>query len=115
PGVDSNTQSHEDSANRFLLNSDVIFFTVEYNRVESEHNLRLLKEISELDIPLILIINQIDKHDDHELSMDTFLQRVRRTLKSWQIAEEDIYTTSIYESKYNRSEERRVGKECRDI
>ena len=102
PGVDSNTQSHEDSANRFLLNSDVIFFTVEYNHVESEHNLRLLKEISELDIPLILIINQIDKHDDHELSMDTFLQRVRKTLKSWQIAEEDIYTTSIYESKYNQ-------------
>src|SRR5699024_10228994 len=76
--------------------------SVEYNHVESEHNLRLLKEISELDIQLILIINHIDKHDDHELSMDTLLLRVRRTLKSWQIAEEDIYYTSIYESKYKQ-------------
>lgn len=102
PGVDSNTDSHEESANRFLLNSDLIFFTVEYNHVESEHNLRLLKEISELDIPLCLIINQIDKHDDNEITLDTFLSRVKGTLSSWSINPEHIFTTSIYESPYSQ-------------
>src|SRR5690625_507206 len=34
PGVDSNTDRHQEGANRFLLNSDYIFFTVEYNHVE---------------------------------------------------------------------------------
>src|SRR5699024_4794698 len=43
PRVDSSTRGHEESASRFLLNSDYIFFTVEYNHVESEHNLKLLK------------------------------------------------------------------------
>lgn len=105
PGVDSNTDSHEESANRFLLNSDLIFFTVEYNHVESEHNLTLLKEIAELDIPLVLIINQIDKHDDREISMDTFLNRVKRTLSNWNIEPEELFTTSIYESPYNRIDE----------
>ncbi|TVT29566.1 hypothetical protein FO441_04590 [Salinicoccus cyprini] len=101
PGVDSNTQSHEDSANRFLLNSDYIFFTVEYNHVESEHNMKLLKEISELEIPFSLIINQIDKHDDAELSMDTFMSRIKKTLGHWNIEPAHIFTTSIYESPYN--------------
>ncbi|MFC3418222.1 dynamin family protein [Salinicoccus hispanicus] len=101
PGVDSNTQSHEDSANRFLLNSDYIFFTVEYNHVESEHNMKLLKEISELEIPFSLIINQIDKHDDAELSMETFMSRIRKTLGHWNVTPAHIFTTSIYESPYN--------------
>lgn len=105
PGVDSNTDSHEESANRFLLNSDLIFFTVEYNHVESEHNLRLLKEIAGLDIPLCLIINQIDKHDDNEITLDTFLSRVKGTLSSWGIHPEHIFTTSIYESPYNQVDE----------
>lgn len=102
PGVDSNTDSHRDSTNRFLLNSDFIFFTVEYNHVESEHNMALLKELSMMGIPLILIINQIDKHDDQEISMDTFLSRIKNTLKDWNISLHDIFTTSIYESPYNQ-------------
>lgn len=110
PGVDSNTQSHEESANRFLLNSDYIFFTVEYNHVESEHNMKLLKEISELKIPFSLIINQIDKHDDDELSMETFMSRIRKTLGHWNIVPARIFTTSIYESPYNE-----VAEVCREI
>lgn len=102
PGVDSNTDSHRESTNRFLLNSDYIFFTVEYNHVESEHNMSLLKELSMMGIPLILIINQIDKHDDAEISMDTFLKRIKNTLKDWNIQLHDIFTTSIYESPYNQ-------------
>ncbi|CAM4151510.1 dynamin family protein [Lacicoccus alkaliphilus] len=101
PGVDSNTDSHRESTNRFLLNSDHIFFTVEYNHVESEHNMSLLKELSVMNIPLTLIINQVDKHDDDELSMDTFLSRIKNTLKDWNIAPDDIFTTSIYPCEHN--------------
>ncbi|WP_411841840.1 dynamin family protein [Salinicoccus sp. HZC-1] len=101
PGVDSSTSSHEESASRFLLNSDYIFFTVEYNHVESEHNLKLLKEISNLDIPFALVINQVDKHDDKELAMETFISRIRSTLGQWRIEPEHIFTTTIYDSPYN--------------
>ncbi|GAB3060051.1 dynamin family protein [Salinicoccus sesuvii] len=105
PGVDSNTRSHEESANRFLLNSDYIFFTVEYNHVESEHNMKLLKEISELEIPFSLIINQIDKHDDAELLMETFMSRIKKTLGHWNVAPAHIFTTSIYETSHNEVEQ----------
>lgn len=101
PGVDSNTDSHRESTNRFLLNSDHIFFTVEYNHVESEHNMSLLKELSMMNIPLTLIINQVDKHDDAEISMDTFLSRIKSTLKDWNITPDDIFTTSIYPCEHN--------------
>ena len=101
PGVDSSTRGHEESASRFLLNSDYIFFTVEYNHVESEHNLKLLKEISDLGIPFTLIINQVDKHDDDELAMDTFISRIRTTLGQWKLDPQHILTTTIYDSPYN--------------
>ncbi len=101
PGVDSSTASHEESASRFLLNSDYIFFTVEYNHVESEHNMKLLKEIAGLDIPFALVINQVDKHDDNELSMETFLSRIQSTLGHWGIEPLHIFTTTIYDSPYN--------------
>ncbi|AKG74105.1 dynamin family protein [Salinicoccus halodurans] len=101
PGVDSGTRGHEESASRFLLNSDYIFFTVEYNHVESEHNLKLLKEISSLGIPFALVINQVDKHDDNELAMETFLSRIRSTLAQWKIEPLDVFTTTIYDSPYN--------------
>ncbi len=102
PGVDSNTDSHRESTNRFILNSDHIFFTVEYNHVESEHNLSLLKELSMMNIPLTLIINQVDKHDDEEISMDTFLGRIKNTIGDWGINLTGVFTTSIYESPYNQ-------------
>lgn len=101
PGVDSGTRGHEESASRFLLNSDYIFFTVEYNHVESEHNMKLLKEISNLGIPFALVINQVDKHDDNELAMETFLSRIRSTLAQWKIEPLDVFTTTIYDSPYN--------------
>ncbi|KKK35615.1 hypothetical protein WN59_01955 [Salinicoccus sediminis] len=101
PGVDSSTRGHEESANRFLLNSDYIFFMVEYNHVESEHNLKLLRDIAALGIPFALVINQVDKHDASELTMDTFLSRIQSTLAQWKIAPEEIFTTTIYDSPYN--------------
>ncbi len=102
PGVDSRTKAHSESTERFLLNSDYIFFTVEYNHVESEHNLALLKELSDLNIPLSLVINQVDKHNAMELSFETFLERVKHTLDTWGIAPEHIFTTTIYESEHNQ-------------
>src|SRR5699024_10950401 len=101
PGVDSSTRGHEESASRFLLNSDYIFFTVEYNHVESEHNLKLLRDIAALGIPFAIVINQVDKHDDNELTMETFLSRIKSTLGQWKIEPEEIFTTTIYDSPYN--------------
>src|SRR5699024_3098132 len=102
PGVDSTTRAHEESTNTFLLGSDYIFFTVEYNHVESETNLKMLKEIENLNIPYSLIINQIDKHNEEEITYDTFINRVKTTLKNWDIIPENIYTTSIFDSVYRQ-------------
>jgi small GTP-binding protein len=101
PGVDSKTDQHQEATNRFLLNSDYIFFTVEYNHVQSEQNLKMLKNISDLKIPVSLVINQVDKHDDYELPFSTFISRIKETLKDWGIELDQIFTTSIYESSYN--------------
>lgn len=105
PGVDSKTSAHEESTDKFLLNSDYVFFTVEYNHVESESNLSFLSEIASYNIPFSLIINQIDKHDDSELSYDTFIRRLNKTLENHGITPEHIFTTSIYDTQYRQNSE----------
>ena len=105
PGVDSKTSAHEESTNKFLLNSDYVFFTVEYNHVESESNLSFLSEIASYNIPFSLIVNQIDKHDDNELSYETFIHRLNTTLENHGITPEHIFTTSIYDTPYRQNNE----------
>ncbi|OFS64266.1 dynamin family protein [Nosocomiicoccus sp. HMSC09A07] len=105
PGVDSKTSAHEESTHKFLLNSDYVFFTVEYNHVESESNLSFLEEIASYNIPFSLIVNQIDKHDDSELSYDTFINRLKSTLSNHNIHPEHIFTTSIYGTPYRQNDQ----------
>ncbi len=46
----------------------MIFYTVDYNHVQSELNFKFMKHINDVGIPVVFIINQIDKHQDDELS-----------------------------------------------
>src|SRR5699024_9371226 len=55
--------------------------------------------------PFSLIVNQIDKHDDNELSYETFIHRLNTTLENHGITPEHIFTTSIYDTPYRQNNE----------
>ena len=57
------------------------------------------------NIPFSLIVNQIDKHDDNELSYETFIHRLNTTLENHGITPEHIFTTSIYDTPYRQNNE----------
>src|SRR5690625_3105989 len=74
PGIDA-----ADDADRLMTESalhlvDVLFYVVDYNHVQSEVNLYFLKEIQAQGIPIYLIINQIDKHNEAEIPFIEFDQ-----------------------------------------
>lgn len=102
PGVDSNVQTHRSSAESFLYTSNIIFYTVDYNHVQSAMNFRFMKELNQAGIPLVFVINQIDKHNEDEISFDTFKSRVMKSVEEWDIKLEDVFYVSKFETPHNQ-------------
>ncbi|MGL4521101.1 MAG: dynamin family protein [Bacilli bacterium] len=94
PGVDSNDERHSQATERMLHLADSVVYTMDYNHVLAENNLQFMKSISERKIPLIVVINGCDKHDESELHFTTFVENVKHVLQNWNITSEALFTLS---------------------
>lgn len=99
PGVDSNVSSHQSSTEEFMYTSNVLFYTVDYNHVQSALNFQFMKQLNQAGVPVVFVINQIDKHNEDEISFDTFKSRVEKSIAEWEI---DLDKT-FYVSKFNHT------------
>ncbi|QXE03224.1 dynamin family protein [Terribacillus sp. DMT04] len=95
PGIDAS-----DDADRFMTESalhlvDSMFYVTDYNHVQSEVNLLFLQELSAQQQPFYLIVNQIDKHREEELSWTVFQKGVQTVFQQWQITPENIFYTTL--------------------
>ncbi|GAA0611485.1 dynamin family protein [Virgibacillus siamensis] len=95
PGIDA-----ADDADRLMTESslhlvDRLFYVMDYNHVQSEVNLQFLKMVQDFEIPFYIIINQIDKHDEREITFDKFTQSINQTFKQWELNPEKIYYSSL--------------------
>ncbi|UXR68759.1 dynamin family protein [Staphylococcus sp. IVB6246] len=102
PGVDSNVKSHRHSTNQFLYTSNMVFYTVDYNHVQSALNFQFMKQLNQAGIPVTFVINQIDKHNDEELSFDAFKSRVSKSLTEWDIQLEEIFYVTKFDHPENQ-------------
>ncbi|MFB4169128.1 dynamin family protein [Virgibacillus sp. JSM 102003] len=98
PGIDA-----ADDADRIMTESslhlvDVLFYVMDYNHVQSEVNLQFLKKVQVNNIPFYIIINQIDKHDESELTFETFKQKIKQTFDQWNILPKDVFYSSLIDS-----------------
>lgn len=107
PGIDA-----ADDADRLMTESslhlvDVLYYVMDYNHVQSEVNLYFLKEIQAQGIPMYLIINQIDKHNEAEIPFIEFDNSVKQTFDQWKIKPQKIYYTSALnlDAPHNEIEE----------
>ena len=73
PGVDSNVATHQSTTEQFMYTSNILFYTVDYNHVQSALNFQFIKRMNDVGIPVIFIINQIDKHNEDEITFHVFL------------------------------------------
>lgn len=104
PGVDSNVASHQAITEQYMYTSNMIFYTVDYNHVQSELNFKFMKHINDVGIPVVFIINQIDKHQDEELSFDKFKERVEKSIADWDIKLSRIFYVSKFDHPENELE-----------
>ncbi|WP_052712100.1 dynamin family protein [Domibacillus indicus] len=95
PGVDSTDDAHRISTESALHLADMVFYVMDYNHVQSELNFIYTKELLSHGVKLYLIINQIDKHKEEELSFDAFRQSVKESFATWNVEPEAFFFTSL--------------------
>ncbi|MCR6110798.1 dynamin family protein [Bacillus sp. A301a_S52] len=104
PGVDSTDDSHQSLTLNQLMTTDVVVYVMDYNHVKSETNLQFLKQLSKEGKPLFLVVNQIDKHDDSEISLESYQKTAESTFKKWNIHYLQLFFTSMVDSTHPANE-----------
>ncbi|MEX6243801.1 dynamin family protein [Staphylococcus haemolyticus] len=101
PGVDSNVATHQSTTEQFMYTSNILFYTVDYNHVQSALNFQFIKRMNDVGIPVIFIINQIDKHNEDEITFEIFKQRVNKSIEDWDIKLTDIFYVTKFDHPEN--------------
>ncbi|WP_366295238.1 dynamin family protein [Paenibacillus sp. AN1007] len=100
PGVDSTDRGHSLATHSALHLADVVFYVMDYNHVQSETNLSFAKSLSDWGKPLFLIVNQIDKHRERELSFDQYVQGVEAIFAAWEVRYDGLMFTSLRDQQH---------------
>lgn len=95
PGVDSTDDGHQAATRSALHLADVVFYVMDYNHVQSENNLAFAKNLSDWGKPLYLIVNQIDKHREQEISIEEYKGQLEKAFGQWGIHCTGILFTSL--------------------
>lgn len=95
PGVDSTDDAHRMSTESALHIADIVFYTMDYNHVQSELNFQFTKQLMKYNPNVYLIVNQIDKHNENELSFDEYKESVHNSFKAWGVEPKGIFFTSL--------------------
>jgi small GTP-binding protein len=94
PGVDSTDDMHRQATESALHLADAVFYVMDYNHVLSEMNMDFAKRLSEMGKPLVLVVNQIDKHREEEVPFEAFREGVAEAFRSWGVEPAAcLYTT----------------------
>lgn len=104
PGIDSTDDAHRIATESALHLADLVFYVMDYNHVQSELNFLFTKELTAAGKKVYLIINQIDKHRDDELSFSQFTESVRDSFASWGVNPERIFYTSLKQKDHRHNE-----------
>jgi predicted GTPase len=104
PGVDSTDDAHRLSTESALYLADVIFYVTDYNHVLSEVNFNFTKRLKDWGKPVYMVINQVDKHNEHELPFEQFISDVKSAFADWGIEADGYLFISVKQPSHPRSE-----------
>ena len=115
PGIDSTDHAHFLSAASILHQADALFYVVHYNHVHSEENVRFIRSIKEKVPNLYFIVNQVDRHDEHETAFEDYKNQVVDMLLKEGIEEEHLYFTSVTDAAHPRNEMLRLIEKLQEL
>ena len=95
PGIDSTDAAHRLATEEAIHLADLIFYVMDYNHVQSEESFLFTKSLTEAGKRVALVINQIDKHREEELSFASFVAGVKDAFAAWGVTPEAVFFTSM--------------------
>jgi small GTP-binding protein len=104
PGIDSADDAHRIATESAIHLADLIFYVMDYNHVQAELNFLFTKELTEAGKEVFLVINQIDKHKEEELSFQAFQKSVIDSFASWGVKPARIFYTSLKQEEHPRNQ-----------
>jgi GTPase Era involved in 16S rRNA processing len=104
PGIDSTDPAHKEATENVVYLADLIFYVMDYNHILSETNIDFIKDLKGKGKSVRLIVNQIDKHRDEELSFTEFKSKVFDAFKPYGVKNEHIFFTSTREPSFKHND-----------
>jgi GTPase Era involved in 16S rRNA processing len=104
PGIDSADDAHRVATESAIHLANLVFYVMDYNHVQAELNFLFTKELTEAGKDVYLVINQIDKHNDEELSFQDFQNSVLDSFASWGVKPARIFYTSLKDRNHRFNE-----------
>lgn len=95
PGIDSVDDAHRISTESAIHLADLVFYVMDYNHVQSGVNFLFTKELQDAGKEVYLVVNQIDKHQETELSFASFKESVVSSFRSWGVEPAGIFYTTL--------------------
>jgi small GTP-binding protein len=95
PGIDSADDAHRIATESAIHLADLVLYVMDYNHVQAELNFLFTKELTEAGKEVYLVINQVDKHREEELSFQDFKQSVIDSFANWGVKPARIFYTSL--------------------
>ena len=104
PGIDSTDAAHRLATEEAIHLADIIFYVMDYNHVQSEESFLFTKSLTEAKKRVVLVINQIDKHREEELSFAAFAAGVKEAFAAWGVEPEAIFFTSMKDEAHEHND-----------
>ncbi|MEH6992402.1 dynamin family protein [Neobacillus drentensis] len=95
PGIDSADDAHKVATESAIHLADLVLYVMDYNHVQAELNFLFTKELTEVGKEVYLVINQVDKHKEEELSFRHFQESVQDSFGAWGVKPARIFYTSL--------------------
>ncbi|WP_273850507.1 dynamin family protein [Guptibacillus spartinae] len=100
PGIDSTDEAHRLSTESSMYLADIVFYVMDYNHVQSEVNYQFIRELYRQHKKIILIVNQIDKHNESEISFNAFKKSVVESFETWGMSLESFFFISLRDHQH---------------
>lgn len=95
PGIDSADDAHRAATEAALHLADVILYVMDYNHVQADLNLSFTRDLTMAGKEVYLLVNQIDKHVESELSFESFCSGLEKAFFDWGVRPAGFFYTSL--------------------
>jgi GTPase Era involved in 16S rRNA processing len=95
PGIDSTDPLHMANTEDAVIIADQVFYVVDYNHVLASENYQFLTTLQNMGKTFHLVISQVDKHRESELSFTDYQKSIVDSLSTWNLKPESIHFISI--------------------